>query len=122
MPRMSLENEIREYHSLSLQIKELESKKKELGNLILQQMIEKKIAVSEFIVRRYDRISIRTTLSVARTWQATKTEEIVDKKKILDLVSQGKNIPGVAGYSYVTVSTAECPTNCLLDQGASFDE
>jgi hypothetical protein len=58
-------------------------------------------------VKQYERLSIRTTLEEARTHDAVKMEEVVDKKKIEALVKQGLLIGGVSELRYIQVSLAK---------------
>ena len=101
---MLLEEEIRLYKELSQKIAELEQQKKELGLLILEQMIEKTMTVEEYVVRRYDRLSFKTSLEEARVLSATKIEEVIDKDKLKELHQAGQMIPGTSSSQFIQVS------------------
>lgn len=101
---MSLEEQIQAYKELSLYITALESQKKELSNVILEQMSEKTLSIAGYIVRRYDRLSIKTSLEEARQLDATKMEEVLDRDKLKKLHQSGQVIPGVAPAPFIQVS------------------
>ena len=101
---MSLEEQIQAYKELSLYIADLESQKKELSLIILKQMSEKTLSVAGYIVRRYDRLSIKTSLEEARELGATKMEEVLDRDKLKKLHQSGRAIPGVAPSPFIQVS------------------
>ncbi len=104
---MSLEEQIKEYHALGRKIVELERQKKELGQLILQQMSQKVCSIAGFVARRYERLSIKTSIDEARAVHATKTEEVLDKDRLKELHQSGQMIPGISLIQYVHVSAAK---------------
>ena len=78
---MTLEEQISAYKEIGKKIDELEEKKKTLGVAIMQQMQGKKMEVAGYVVRRYSRLSIKISLEEARTLNAVKLEETIDKNK-----------------------------------------
>lgn len=105
---MDLEEKVRLYKEISQQITELEEQKKNLSQSILQEMQGKSLQIGSYQVKRTSRLSITTTLDQARTYNATKLEEIVDKEKIKLFHTSGNSIPGVKTIEYILV-TAKCP-------------
>jgi hypothetical protein len=101
---MDLEEQIRAFRALRDEIAGLEKRKKALGAAILQQMQEKTMYVAGYVVRRYQRISIKLSLEDARRFDAVKTEEVVDKDRIKSLYELGHSIPGVSELQWVQVS------------------
>ena len=79
---MRLEDQVKLHKELSKKIDELEAQKKELGLAIMQQMTSKVISLPGFVVRRYSRLSFKLTIEQARSLNATKIEETIDKDKI----------------------------------------
>lgn len=103
---MHLENQIKLHKELSKKIDELESQKKELSLSIMQQMTEKTISLPGYVVRKYSRLNIKLTIEEARSLDAVKMEEAVDKDKIKALYKQGQSIDGVSEIQYIQIS--EC--------------
>lgn len=104
---MNLEEQIKLHKELSQKIEELEQQKKVLGSTILQQMQDKTLRVGGFLVRKYNRLSIKLTVEEARAFEATKMEEAVDKDKIKALYHKGNPIPGVTQIEYIQISLRE---------------
>ena len=101
---MNLEEQIRAYNELGKNIDELEQQKKALGAAIMQQMQEKTMRVADYLVRRYSRLSIKLSTEEARTLDAIKIEEAVDKGKIKALYQLGKPMQGVSEIQYIQIS------------------
>jgi hypothetical protein len=99
---MSLEEKILKYRQLQEHIKLLEEQKQKIYQEILQSFPKdsQEIFSDNFRLRRYFRLTIRTSLEEARTFDATKTEEFVDKEKIKKLIHQGILVPNVTEASY----------------------
>ena len=79
---MTLEHQIRLHKELSKKIEEMEEQKRQLGAAIMQQMQSKTLQIPGFIVRHCSRLSIKLTLEEARSFNAVKLEETVDKDTI----------------------------------------
>ena|SRR5271157_395789 len=101
---MNLEEQIRAFHEIGKQIDALERQKKALGAAIMLQMQGKTMQVADYLVRRYSRLAIKTSLEEARAIDAIKLEESVDKDKIKALVLLGKSVQGVTQIEYVRIS------------------
>jgi len=101
---MNLEEQVKRHKEISLKIEELEAERKALGQVILQTMTDKQMEVGNYLVRRYSRISIATTLEDARSLEATRMEETVDKDLIKALHKGGQVIAGVKEFSYIVVT------------------
>jgi hypothetical protein len=101
---MNLEEKVRLYKEISQQITNLEEQKKNLSQSILQEMEGKSLQIGSYQVKRTSRLSISTTLDQARSYQATKMEEIVDKEKIKTIHSADNPIPGVKTIEYILVT------------------
>lgn len=109
---MSLEDQIRLHKELSRKIEELEEQKKALGMTILQQMQGRKsLQLAGFLVRRFDRLSIKLSIEEARSLNAVKVEEAVDKDKIKALYHNGHPIKGVSEIQYIQISTVPATEN-----------
>ena len=67
-------------------------------------MPDRKFETAEFRAIRYQRLSIRTSLKMARQLDATKMEEQVDKEKIKQIFHSGVSIEGVELLTYLLVS------------------
>lgn len=104
---MTIQDQIRLHKEISKKIEELEEQKKLLGASIMKQMMGKSLQIDRFLVRRCSRISISTTLDEARTFNATKMEEVVDKDKIKTIYKSGRPLPGVKEIEYIQISTLE---------------
>lgn len=85
---MDLEDQVRLHKELSKKIEELESKRKDLGAAIMQQMSGKIMYVPGFVVRCYNRICIKLSIEEGRSLNAIKLEESVDKEKIKTLTTR----------------------------------
>jgi hypothetical protein len=101
---MDLEDQIKLHKALSKKIGEMEEEKKALGLAIMQQMQSKTLRIPGFIVRCCNRLSIKLSLEEARSLNAVKLEEVVDKDKIKDLYHSGQSINGVSEIYYVQVT------------------
>jgi hypothetical protein len=104
---MNLEDQVRLYKALSQQIEEMEEKKRALSLTIMQAMQEKTLKLSGFVVRCCSRLNIKVTLDEARSLNAVKLEEMVDKDKIKALCKDGQLINGVTEIKYIQVSSLE---------------
>lgn len=102
---MNLEEQVKRHKEISLKIEELEEEKKALGQSILQAMTDKSLQIGNYLVRRYSRISVATTLEDARHLEATKMEETVDKDLLKALYKGGQVIAGVKEFSYIVVTS-----------------
>lgn len=100
----NLQDQVKLHKELSKKIEELESQKKKLADTIMQQMITKTVSFPGFIVRRCNRISIKLTVEEARSLNAVKWEESVDKDKIKVLYNNGQSILGVSEIHYIQIS------------------
>jgi hypothetical protein len=101
---MNLEEQIKLHQELSKKIAELEEKKQILGISILQQMQSKVLQVPGFLVRQYSRLCIKTSIEEARSLQATKVDEVIDKDKIKMLYNNGEPINGISEVRYIQIS------------------
>jgi hypothetical protein len=101
---MTLEERIRLHKEISLKIEELEEQKKALSQSIMQEMSGKSLQMGSYLVRRYSRLSITTSLDQARCHDAVKLEEVVDKDKIKMLHKSGQVIAGIKEFDYIVVS------------------
>ncbi len=101
---MSIEEKVKIYKELGQTIEELEEQKKLLGIEILQQMTEKSFKTTDYLVKKYNRLNIKTSLEEARLFDAVKTVETVDKEKIKELYQRGEAIEGVSETQYIQVS------------------
>lgn len=101
---MTLEEMVRRHREISQKIDELEKEKKALGLVIMEQMEGKSLKVADYLVRRIQRLSISVSIEEARSYNATKMEECVDKEKIKLMYSQGKIVPGVSEIQYIQVT------------------
>lgn len=104
---MKLEEQIQLHKEISKKIEELEEQKKNLSLSIMQSMSGKSLQLGRYLVRRFSRLSISTTLDQARTVNAIKTEEVVDKEKIKALYKSGQPFPGVKEIEYIQISVSE---------------
>lgn len=102
---MNLQDQVKLHKELSKKIEELESLKKDLGIAIMQQMTDNALRLPGFIIRRYNRICIKTTIEQARAFSAVKLEEIIDKDKIKALYKNGQSIDGVSEIQYIQISS-----------------
>lgn len=98
-----LETNIRAYKELAQRIAELEEQKKQLGQVILQQMKAKTMSVAGYLVRKCERINVSIDLQKAREWHATKLEEVIDKDKLKQLHRAGHEIPGISISQFIQI-------------------
>lgn len=101
---MDIEDQIKLHKEISKKIDELEDQKKELGVFIMQKMESKTIQVPGYQVRCCSRLSIKLSIEEARSYNAVKFEEMVDKDKIKDLYNSGQTISGVSENYYIVIS------------------
>jgi hypothetical protein len=101
---MSLEELIRAYQELAHNIAKLEDQKKELSRTILREMPGKMLSVAGYIVRRYDRFSVKIPIEEARKLNATKMEEVIDRDKLKKIYQSNQAIPGASLTSFIQVS------------------
>ena len=106
---MSLEETILKYKQIQEQIKKLEEEKKKAYEEILNSFTPDKdeIFSKSFRVKKHSSIKIKTTVSEARAFHATKNEEVVDKEKIKELNSSGVCIPNVTKSTYFFIHELE---------------
>jgi hypothetical protein len=102
---MNLEEQIKAHKELSLTIEELERQKKALGLAIMQQMQSKTLRVGNYLVKKFMRLSIKLSLQEARTLNAIKLEENIDRDKIRELYEQGDPIQGISEVHYIQITT-----------------
>ena len=100
---MNLEEQIKLHRELSNKIEEMEEQKRALSALIMQQMSTKTLQVPGFLVRCFQRLSIKLSIEEARSHQAVKLEEVVDKDKIKALYQKGHQIKGVSEIRYIHI-------------------
>jgi hypothetical protein len=101
---MDLEEQIKLHKALSKKIEEMEEQKKALGLAIMQQMQSKTLQIPGFVVRCFNRLSIKLSIEEARSLNAIKLEEIVDKDKIKTLYNSGQLIKGVSEIQYIQIT------------------
>jgi hypothetical protein len=101
---MNLEEQVRLHKEISLKIDQLEEKKRSLSQSIMEAMEGKSLQLGRYLVRRYSRISISTTIDQARAFNAIKTEEVVDKEIIKALHKCGTPIPGIKEVEYIQIA------------------
>lgn len=99
----TLQNQIRLHKEISKKIDELETQKRQLGTAIMQQMQSKTLKIPGYFVRRCSRLSINTSLDEARSFDAVRLEETVDKEKIKVLYASGNPISGVSEIHYIQI-------------------
>lgn len=94
------------YKKLAEKIEELEAQKKEISQEILRLMPENgnTVHLPQFCVRRIVRLSIKTSVEIAKTFGATKMKEVVDGDKIKKLLTSGCYIPDVSEIQFIQVS------------------
>ena len=102
---MNLEEQVKLYKDLCYKIEELEEQKKLLSLSIRQAMQGKALKLAGFQIRRCSRLSIQLTLEEARSLNAIKLEEVVDKDKIKALYKEGQAIKGVSEIEYIQVTS-----------------
>lgn len=100
---MNFEEQVRLYKELSQKIEAMEEEKRRLGAAIMQQMQSKTLQLPKYIVRCCSRLSIKMSLEEARSYNAIKLEETVDKDKIKALYHSGQQIDGISEIKYIQV-------------------
>lgn len=100
-----LEEKLKEYREIADRIKELEAKKKEIGQIILNMIPigMKKLSTPHFKVFKQQRLSFKTTIEEATGLQAVKTEVVLDKEKLKSMVENGQEVPGVSKSEFILV-------------------
>lgn len=100
-----LEQKLKEYRDIAEAIKQLESKKKEIGQEILSAIPVgmKKLTTPHFKVFKQQRLSFKTTIEEATGLQAVKTEIVLDKEKLKALHEEGLTVPGISQSEYILV-------------------
>ena len=111
---MDLKEQIKLHKELSKKIEELESQRKALSLAIMQQMQSKTLRLEGFLVRCCSRLSIKISIEEARSLQAVKLEETIDRDKIKALYNSGQTIQGVSELRYIQISIE--PKNELLQE------
>lgn len=106
---MDLNDQIKLHKELSKKIEEMENQRKALGLAIMQQMQSKILRLDGFIVRRCSRLSIKISIEQARSLNAIKLEESIDKDKIKTLYNNGQSIQGVNEIEYIQISSIKTP-------------
>lgn len=101
---MDLAEKIATYKNLIRQIEMLVEEKQKISQEIIAEMPDKRFETDEFRAFRYQRLSIRPSLELARQLDATKMEEQIDKEKIKQIFHSGVSIEGVEMRSYLNVS------------------
>lgn len=109
---MSLEEQIRLHKEISKKIEELEEQKRTLSQSIMQAMTGKTLQLGDYLVKRFSRLSISMTPDQARTFNAVKFEEVVDKEKIKMLYRSGNPIAGVKEIEYIQISSCDKALLC----------
>lgn len=99
-----LEEQIKLHKTISKRIAQLEEERKQLGLIIMKQMAANILQIPGFCVKRYKRLSIKLSIEDARSLNAVKLEEIVDKDKIKMLISNGTTISGVSETQYIQIT------------------
>lgn len=102
---MSIEEKVLAYQDLRAKIKALEEEKQKIYQEILDAFPTNELLIESehFRLKKHTRLSIKTTVEQARAFDATKTEEIVDKDKIKQLIYSGTFVPNVKESSYFFV-------------------
>lgn len=101
---MNLEEQIRLHKEISQKIEALEEQKRALTQSIIQAMPDKTLQINGYLVKRFSRLSVSTTLDQARPFNAIKLEEVVDKEKIKLLYKGGSPVDGVKEVNYIQIS------------------
>jgi len=100
---MDLEEQIKSYYEIGKKLDELQEQKKALSASIIEQMTDKSIKIGDYMVRRYRRLSIQLSIDEARSIDAVKMEEAIDRDKIKTLHQQGMPISGVSESYYIHI-------------------
>lgn len=116
---MDLAQKIAAYKQLIVAIEALEKEKQRISQEILAEMPDKRFDTAEFRAIRYQRLSIRPTLELARMLDATKMEEQIDKEKIKQIFYSGVFIEGVEMRSYLTVTPKSRKKENILSESES---
>ncbi len=105
-----LEEKILRYKQIQEQVKKLEEEKQHVYKEILQSFPQEETEIfsERYRVKRYSRMTIKTTVEEARVFQATRIEEIIDKEKIKELVQSGILVPNVTEASYFFIHDLVC--------------
>lgn len=100
-----IEAQVKAYKELGDAINALEEEKKEIGQAIMQQMQGKSMQIAQYTVRKISRLSIKLSIDEARSFDAIKLEETVDKDKIKTLYHNGQQIQGVSEIEYIQITS-----------------
>lgn len=100
-----LEQKLKEYRQIADQIKELEAKKKEVSQIILNMIPQemKKLTTPHYKVFKQQRLSFKTTIEEATGLHAVKTEVVLDKEKLKAMIEEGQDVPGVSKSEFILV-------------------
>jgi hypothetical protein len=101
---MDIEQKIKLHKELSKRIEELEEQKRILGSEIMKHMPSKILRIPGYVVRWCSRLSIKLSIEEARTFNAVRLEEVVDKDKIKALYNTGQSINGISEINYIQIS------------------
>jgi phage regulator Rha-like protein len=104
---MNLQDQVKLHKELAKKIEELESQKKDLSIAIMKQMTGKTLSLPGFLVRRFNRLCIKLTIEQARTLNAIKLEETIDKDRVKDMYNKGQSIDGVSEIQYIQISVLQ---------------
>lgn len=99
-----LEEQIKRHKEISQQIEQLEEQKRTLGLAIMEQMSCNSLQIPGYRVKLCKRISIKLSIEEARSLNAVKLEETIDKEKIKILFSNGQGIHGVSEIQYIQIT------------------
>ena len=94
---MSFEEKVKEHKEISLKIRKLEEERKLLSQELLMLMPKnmRVVTAGDYQVKRFSRITFKTTVEEARTFDAVRMEEGVDKDRLKHLPTMGHPIPGL---------------------------
>lgn len=102
---MNLEEQIKLHKALSKKIEEMEEQRKDLSFTIMQAIQGKTQRLAGYLVRCCSRLSIKLSIEEARSLNAIKLEETIDKDKIKALYKSGHPIDGVSEIQYIQISS-----------------
>lgn len=102
---MTLDEKIILYKELQAKVKELETQKQKVYQEILGSFSNDQVQLEtgQFLLKKFTRFTIKTSIEDARTLEATKTEETVDKDKIKQILYSGGSVPNVTESNYFFV-------------------
>lgn len=99
-----LEEKVQAYRALTQQIAALEAEKKKLGEEIIALIPGKCVQLAGCKVWHMQRLNFKTSLEVAKELGATKMQEVLDKKRLKELLEDGHDIPDVSTLHYVQIT------------------